>query len=70
MSIHLRFERDKCKGCELCIAVCPRHILALDVSSTNAKGYHPATCTDEEQCVGCISCARICPDSIITITKD
>jgi len=69
MAIHLTFNVDRCKGCELCVMNCPKHILAL-AETTNAKGYRPAVCTDESQCVGCASCAKICPDSIITITKD
>ena len=69
MAIHLTFLRDRCKGCELCIAACPKNILALD-NTTNLKGYRPATCIDESQCVGCASCAKMCPDSIITIEKD
>lgn len=69
MAIYLTFERDKCKGCELCVSVCPKHILALD-STANAKGYRPAVCVDTAACIGCASCAKICPDSIITIQKD
>ena len=69
MAIHLTFSKDRCKGCELCISVCPKHILGLD-SAPNVKGYKPAMCLDESACVGCASCARICPDSIIEITKD
>ena len=41
MAIHLTFLRDRCKGCGLCIALCPKHILALDTSA-NVKGYRPA----------------------------
>lgn len=67
--VHLTFHRDHCKGCELCISVCPKQILALD-ESTNVKGYRPAGCTDETLCIGCASCAKICPDSVITIQKD
>lgn len=70
MAIHLTFCQDRCKGCELCVSVCPKHILALDNSVANIKGYHPAACIDEGQCIGCTSCAKICPDSIITIQKD
>lgn len=70
MAIHLTFRQDRCKGCELCVSVCPKHILILDSSTTNVKGYHPAACKDEAQCIGCASCAKICPDSIITIQKD
>lgn len=69
MAVHLTFNRNRCKGCELCVSVCPKQILALD-SVTNVKGYRPATCTDESSCIGCASCAKICPDSIITIKKD
>ena len=46
MAIHLTFRQDRCKGCGLCVAVCPKHILALE-GGTNVKGYHPASCTDE-----------------------
>ncbi|HIU25251.1 MAG TPA: 4Fe-4S dicluster domain-containing protein [Candidatus Copromorpha excrementigallinarum] len=67
--IHLTFQRDLCKGCELCISVCPKKLLALD-AAVNIKGYRPAFCTDEESCIGCAGCARICPDSVITIEKD
>ena len=37
------FRRDRCKGCELCTLVCPKHIIVMDESTTNRKGYHPAT---------------------------
>ena len=69
MAIHLTFQQDRCKGCGLCVTLCPKHILALD-NTTNVKGYRPVVCTDETACVGCASCAKICPDSIITIEKD
>ena len=65
MQARLTFDRDRCKGCELCISVCPKHILALDMTSANVKGYHPAGVTDLSQCIACASCARICPDSVI-----
>ena len=69
MAIHLTVRQDRCKGCGLCVAVCPKHILTLE-SGTNVKGYHPASCTEEAACIGCASCAKMCPDSIITIQKD
>ena len=63
------FRRDRCKGCELCTLVCPKHIIVMDESTTNRKGYHPATVTDITACIACASCAKICPDSIITVEK-
>lgn len=64
----LTFNKDACKGCELCISLCPKHILNLD-KVPNVKGYLPAGCIDEASCIGCASCAKICPDSVITIVE-
>ncbi len=69
MKNYVCFERDKCKGCELCIQTCPKKILALDMT-TNVKGYFPAVCTDESKCIGCASCAKICPDSVISVYRE
>ena len=60
---------DRCKGCGLCIHVCPAQILVLSKDTFNAKGYHPVTVTDPEQCTGCASCARICPDVVFTVYR-
>lgn len=69
MSAKITFAQDRCKGCELCVSICPKKIVAIDYSLTNRKGYHPAAVTDESQCIACASCAKICPDSIITVEK-
>lgn len=58
-----------CKGCSLCIEVCPKQCIALDTTRINDKGYHPATLTDESLCTGCTNCALICPDVAITVEK-
>jgi 2-oxoglutarate ferredoxin oxidoreductase subunit delta len=58
-----------CKGCGLCVDICPEHIMALDMHTITAKGYHPAVCIDQPACTGCISCATICPDVAITIER-
>jgi 2-oxoglutarate ferredoxin oxidoreductase subunit delta len=59
-----------CKGCGLCIDVCPREIIALDLNKINDKGYHPATLTEESRCTACANCALICPDVAITVEKE
>lgn len=69
MTAKLTFDADRCKGCELCILACPKHILALDEKRLNRKGYHPASIIDEGACIACASCAKICPDSVITVEK-
>ncbi len=69
MTAKVTFDSERCKGCELCASVCPKHIVAIDRNSTNRKGYHPATVIDIAACIACASCARICPDSVITVEK-
>lgn len=61
---------DVCKGCGLCIDVCPKKIMELDSSVLNKAGHHPVTCSDESACIACGSCAIMCPDSVITVEKE
>ena len=67
--INLNFKIDVCKGCGLCVDVCPLKILELDENIVNSKGYHPAYEAQQNKCIGCTSCALMCPDSVITIEK-
>lgn len=59
-----------CKGCGLCVTVCPREVVALDQETLTPKGYHPARLTDESRCTGCALCAQMCPDVAITVLKE
>ena len=34
---NLTFQIDKCKGCGLCVDVCPKNVLALAKDKINAK---------------------------------
>lgn len=60
-------DNNICKGCEMCVISCPKHIISLDKTITNNKGYHPAHVTDQDACTGCGSCATMCPDVAILI---
>ena len=62
-----RSPPTRCKGCELCVDVCPKHCLALDTAVVNALGYHPVRLTDAGACTSCALCARICPDVVFTV---
>ena len=63
------FNLDRCKGCGLCVSVCPKQILWLNEAVVNIKGYHPSGITDQSKCIACGNCARICPDSVITVLR-
>ncbi len=58
---------ERCKGCELCVAACPKAVLALDRSRINVLGYHPVALTDASACTSCAICARVCPDAVFTV---
>ena len=30
MTAKVTFNTERCKGCELCVSVCPKHIVAID----------------------------------------
>lgn len=62
------FVNDEvCKGCGLCVSVCPKKILKLSDEKTNAAGYNPVECVDQDACITCTFCATICPDMALTI---
>lgn len=60
-------DETVCKGCELCVSVCPKKIILIDPQKLNGKGYNPARVTDMEQCTACAMCALMCPDSAIRV---
>lgn len=62
------FNEILCKGCGLCVGVCPKSIVALK-DELNSKGYHPAGVTEPDKCIGCAFCATMCPDCVITVER-
>lgn len=59
-------ETEYCKGCELCISACPKHVIALS-GELSSRGYHTAVLTNSEDCTGCCFCAQVCPDAAIEV---
>ena len=62
-------DEDKCKGCDLCTHYCPVHILVLDETRTNKRGYTPLMVTEPDLCIACGFCATMCPDSVISVER-
>jgi 2-oxoglutarate ferredoxin oxidoreductase subunit delta len=63
----LEIAADRCKGCGLCVDICPKHVLELDAAIINPLGYHPVRLTDAAACTSCALCARICPDAVYAV---
>ena len=57
---------ERCKGCGLCIEVCPNRMLRLS-ASFNALGTHFVEADADIACSGCRRCAIICPDVAIEL---
>lgn len=59
-------DSEKCKGCFLCVDVCPQKILKKS-ETYNAKGIYTVYADDKNnKCLGCALCAKRCPDMAIT----
>lgn len=61
-------DKERCKGCEICVVACPSKVLALN-ARVNSKGYNYAYDENADECIGCAACALVCPDSCITVYR-
>jgi len=53
-------KREWCKGCGICVALCPKQVLELDAED-KARAVRP------EDCICCTLCELRCPDLAITV---
>jgi 2-oxoglutarate ferredoxin oxidoreductase subunit delta len=61
-------DTEGCKGCGLCVVVCPKDCIDISEQS-NKHGYFPAQANNTD-CTGCAMCAIICPDAVIEVQRD
>lgn len=59
MRATVTIDTETCKGCCLCIPVCPPKVLTMS-DDVNAKGYRYPLLHDG--CTGCELCLKVCPD--------
>ena len=68
MAGRIIIDIERCKGCGLCITVCPKNGIAISKKS-NKSGYFPAQPSNTD-CTGCAVCAIVCPDVAIEVRQD
>lgn len=68
MAGHININVDRCKGCSLCVSVCPPKILSIG-QLVNAKGHYAVQMTETGCCIGCAFCALICPDLALEVYR-
>ncbi|MGI6087570.1 MAG: 4Fe-4S dicluster domain-containing protein [Kiritimatiellia bacterium] len=68
MAFKVTVNKTYCKGCGLCIEVCPRKLLSL-TNDYNQQGQPLAQLDRDGICIGCRQCALICPDAAIEIEQ-
>ncbi len=66
-------DRERCKGCHICIEFCPVDRIEVD-ETVNKKGYYPARfkqeiSENEKGCTGCTQCALVCPEVAIEVYR-
>ncbi|MDR1650458.1 MAG: 4Fe-4S binding protein [Synergistaceae bacterium] len=58
----VKISKSWCKGCGLCIGICPKKVLELD-GQVKCEPVRP------EDCIGCRQCENVCPDFAITVKE-
>lgn len=58
--LEMRIEEKACRGCQLCLDVCPTECFSFD------DARQKAVVAKIGNCIGCLSCVYICPSMAIS----
>ena len=58
-----------CKGCDICISVCPKDVYAKS-EEVNSKDVYVPYPANQEACVRCGLCEISCPDQALYVERE
>ena len=64
----VRVLAEYCKGCGLCVPVCPKNILSMS-ETVDHRGICIVTVDEKIECIGCLQCATMCPDAALEVDE-
>ena len=56
----MTIREEGCRGCEMCVDVCPTDVVEFDAQTRKAKVVLA------EDCIACLSCSYLCPSGAIS----
>lgn len=62
-------SEELCKGCGICIALCPLKVLVKS-DKLSPRGVYPPVSTGGNKCTGCRMCEYYCPDFAVYVVTE
>ncbi len=69
MTVKIDIDKVICKGCGICIAICPKKVYKIS-SKRNSSGNPMPEAAKEKECIVCRLCERLCPDGAINVGEE
>ena len=66
-SFAVEINQEWCKGCYICVDVCPVEGIFYVEDEVSDKGFRRVGVNNLDRCTGCMLCELLCPDLAIIV---